>query len=465
MKPNGGTLESDGFAVKTVQWTVFSESRSSYAAHGKARFFAKQKMAPDIIQKTFTFPLSQDFFTSFIYNKHMKQRKTRNFFYRLRKDILDGLKNPLTYIWLFLVLVLVFCTATVFRTETKTESGIATPFDSIWFTLVTVFAGYFDYCVQSPLGRVSALILLIIGMLLLSFITGKITSTIMEYRTKKEKGLLKMNKMTDHFIICGYKTGFEEILEGILEANPEVSNDQIILINEYPSEQMSQILEQSKFKGIRYIYGDFTDDNILNRAWIKEASRALIIADYSHKFSELEIDSRTVLAALTMNNLNPGLYIAAELLDSKFEKHLQMAHCDEVILTNEYERSMLASASSGLGFSNVIRELIGNSVDTGAVIEDIDSKFFGKTYGQYRASLKTPNILIGILKNTGNFSTRRAEALREAQKNPDITKIVTNLKKIKSLKSNEPVLVPSDDFVIPQNSKAIFVTPSQIEED
>ena len=52
---------------------------------------------------------------------------------------------------------------------------------------------------------------------------------------------------------------------------------------------------------------------------------------------------------------------------------------------------------------------------------------------------------------------RRKDALREAQKNPDVKKVVDNLKKIKTLKSNDPILVPADDFVIQPHTKAIFV--------
>ena len=79
-----------------------------------------------------------------------------------------------------------------------------------------------------------------------------------------------------------------------------------------------------------------------------------------------------MLAVLTIENLNPRIYIAAELLDSKFEKHLSMAHCDEIILGNDCERQMIVSASSGTGLSNVLRELI--STNDGILIEDIPDR-------------------------------------------------------------------------------------------
>ena len=59
-----------------------------------------------------------------------------------------------------LFIVLAIATVIVYKTETQTESGIETMFDSVWFTLVSVMAGYFDYCVKSFGGRMAALVLL-----------------------------------------------------------------------------------------------------------------------------------------------------------------------------------------------------------------------------------------------------------------------------------------------------------------
>ena len=190
---------------------------------------------------------------------------------------------------------------------------------------------------------------------------------------------------------------------------------------------------------------------------MKQLFLELVLADYSQNFSPLEIDSRTVLAIITIENLNPKIYTAAEILDSKFEKHLNLAKCDEIILSRDYERSLLVSASSGKGLSHVLRELITDVAGEGLVIGDIPKSYINKTYKDFRRSLTGGRVLIGILENTGNFYSRRKEALAEAQKNPDMHSIVENLKKVKFLKSNEPVLTPPDDYVIPSNAKAIYV--------
>ena len=376
---------------------------------------------------------------------------------RIVRNLKYALKNPMTYGYLCLLIILAVATVMVFKSETKTESGIQTFLDSVWFTLVTVIAGYFDYGIKSVPGRIASIALLVLGMLLLSAVTGKIASTFMDMQIKKDKGLKKLKSMKGHFLLCGWRPGFEKILDSVLNSNPDITPDMIVLVNDAPDGQIAQVRSHLRFKELNYISGDFTDEAVLRRAKIEDAERALVISDRSKNYSDLEVDSRTVLAVLTMESVNPGLYIAAELIDSKFERHLQMAHCDEIILTTDYEHSLLATASSGMGYSNVIRALIGDDASSGIIIEDIPENFIGKTYKEFNQSLKTKGVLIGLLLNTGNFHQRRKDALREAQKNPDVKKIVDDLKKVKLLKSNEPILVPAPEYVIQRNTKAIFV--------
>lgn len=388
-------------------------------------------------------------------------RKKSGKFKHFKRNLIYTLKNPIFYIWILVFIIIALATVEVFKTETQTESGIQTMFDSVWFSLVTIFAGYFDYCVKSVGGRAAALVLLLFGMALLSVITGKVAALFTNAQMKHDKGLRKLRKMKGHFIICGWRPGFDKILDSVLNSNPDIDPGMIVLINDAPGENMEQIRQENRFKGINYVAGDFSDEAVLKRAQITSAERALIIADHSKEYSNLEIDSRTVLAVHTMQNLNPTLYIAAELLDSKFEKHLQLAHCDEIILTQEYEHSLLATASSGQGYSNVIRALISDDADTGILIGDIPSSFIGKTYKDFESSQwnsgNKNGVLVGLLLNTGNFHQRRRDALRDAQKNPNVKDVISNLQKVKTLKSNEPLLTPKPDFVIQKNTKAIFV--------
>lgn len=381
-------------------------------------------------------------------------KKKNNFFSRLFELLTSKLViASLITILIFTVLMLI-----IFLSEQKTNSAINTLFDAIWYTLVTITTvGYGDITPRSILGRTSAMILLLAGVALFGALSGKFASFLFDRQQKKDRGLLKMNKIKNHFLICGWKPNFERILEGILLANPEIPPEKIILLNNSSQNEMEKIKADSRFKNINYIHGDFTDEDTLLKSQIKTAERTLILADNSENFSSLETDSRTVLAVITIKNLNPKIYCVAEIIDSKFEKHLSLAHCDEIILSADYGQNLLIQASSGKGMSHILRELISEESDSGILICDIPQKFVGNNYGDFRLSLKTSDILIGLLENTGNFYSRRKEALAEAQKNPNVEEVVSNLKKVKSLKSNLPVFAPKDDYIIPKNAKAIFI--------
>lgn len=364
---------------------------------------------------------------------------------RLKRKLKKVFTNPFTYIGIIIFISICLATYIVEITETKTDSGITGWFDAIWHTIVAVSAAYFDYYVKSIPGRMASLVLLLFGMIVFSFITGKITSGFMNILMKGNKGLKKLRGMKKHFIICGWRPGFDKILETVMKSNPDISSDMVVLVNEAPAEQIEQLRSSLEFKDINYISGDFTDAVTLRRAFVETAERALLIADDSKKQSDLETDSQTVLAVLTMKNLNPSLYIAAEILDRKFEEHLILANCDEIILTQDYEHSLLATASSGLGYSNVIKSLIADDAESGIIIKNIPDSFVGKPYKELLdfISKDTNEVLVGLLLNT--------------EKNHMHKKTTSEQKGTDSYKCNTPLLTPKEEFIIPKNAKSILI--------
>lgn len=377
---------------------------------------------------------------------------------KLLEKISRLLANSSVKVWTSVFALLMLMMIIIFVSEQKTNSSINTLFDAFWYTIVTVTTvGYGDIAPASFWGRLSAMALLLVGVAIFGALSGKFASFILDRQQKKDKGLLKMTSMKNHFLICGWKPGFENILEGVLEANPELPPEQIVILNNAKRADIEAIQANEKLKAINFLRGDFTDEDALFKAQIKNANRALILADKSEDFSTLETDSRTVLAVITIKNLNPRVYCVAEIIDSKFEKHLSLARCDEIIMTSDYEQNLLVQASSGQGMSHILRELADEDESQGLSLLDIPVQYIGRRYGEYKMSLESGDILIGILENTGNFFMRRQEALAEAQKNPDMEKIVANLKKVKTLKSNIPVFNPPEDYVIPESSKAIFI--------
>jgi voltage-gated potassium channel len=387
---------------------------------------------------------------------------------RLRARIeraLAAATAPSARITLALAGYLLALMALILAIERPTNSGLKTPFDTLWYTLVTITTiGYGDVTPETGAGKAVAMLMMLSGIVIFGAVSGQIASFLFERQQKKDRGLLSLKSKKNHFLILGWKPDLEAILSGILASQEDLMPSDIVLINGASQESLFPILQNRAFRGIHYVGGDFTEEETLVRANVARASRVLILSDHSRPYSAMEMDSRTVLAVLTIEKLNRTLYLAAELIDEKFRKHLEGAHCDEIILSSSYERQMLISASAASGVSHVLNGLLDAPGGRGIRIEDLPAGFvnrrFGELFDRYAASGE--GILIGMLENTGNFHLRKQEALSEAQKNPDIDRIVDNLKKVKELKSNRTVLAPNRDYPLKRHARAILI-PSRAE--
>lgn len=207
----------------------------------------------------------------------------------------------------------------------------------------------------------------------------------------------------------------ESIIAGILASNPDMTPSDIVLVTGAPEAVLFPVLSNRQFQGIMYVNGDFTEEETLTRANIERADKVRVLSDYSRDYSLMEMDSRTVLAVLVIKKLNRTCYVVAELL---------------------------ASASSGTGMSHVLNSMFGDR--HGLSVIPVPKEFIMRPFEELCAHFDRTGagIVIGLLENTGNYFLRKQEALSEAQKNPDVTEVVNNLKRVKEMKSNQTVLAP-----------------------
>lgn len=202
------------------------------------------------------------------------KNKTKKVFSAIKHFFLS---NSVKYA-VFILTILFLLMYIIFATEQKTNSRINSFFDAFWYTLVTITTvGYGDITPESFVGRLAGLVLLLFGVVIFAAFSGKFASVLFDRQLKRDKGLIKLKKTKNHFLICGWKTDFEHILDGVLSANPDVPLELIFLINNAPSEQMDRIKSEKKYNGINYLSGDYTDEATLLRANIKTAERALIL--------------------------------------------------------------------------------------------------------------------------------------------------------------------------------------------
>jgi voltage-gated potassium channel len=247
------------------------------------------------------------------------------------------------------------------------------------------------------------------------------------------------------------------LVEDLLTAHPELGPGRLVIVNSAGDLANEEL--RGRFPGLVYIHGETIDPAVLQRAGVARASRVLVLADEAGDRSDQEVDARTVMAVMNLENLAPDVYTYAEVLDRKFIEHLRLARCDEIILSREYGRFMLVNASVSAGISQVLHDLLDIDDPHGMATHDIPEAFVGRTFAELAAHLKATrgDLLIGVLENTGQSLAIKLAALRAAQKTENVATLLENLRGVKDLVSNKPILNPPDAYTIPPHARGIVI--------
>ncbi len=367
---------------------------------------------------------------------------------------------------LLLLSFIVFFSILIFIIETRKNEGIKTFFDSIYYIIISITStGYGDITAKTKAGKVVIMIGIFAGLLTISLFTGTFASILVDIELKKQRGVAKVKRINDHFVICGWKTDFIGLLKQILAINTDLEPSDIVMINNENPETIQGILSESEFRGINYIHGDYFDENILKKASIESAGQLLVLADDTGRFSQSEIDSKNVMTVLIAKSLNKEIYTCVEIFDTKFENSLRKAYCDEIILSKYTTHLLISQASLRKGFSQVFDELINPTKGSQLKSEPISDKFIGKQYKDLFEDYVKKNLLpIGIIENAGNVFLRKKKALKEAQKTPNMERLVKNLKRIKTLRANDPYFNPPFDYIIKEDSAILYITKNSVKE-
>ena len=341
------------------------------------------------------------------------------------------------------------------------ESIFSSFFDSLWFTIVTITTvGYGDISPVTPLGKTWAMMEMFVGIGLVGIITGNVASFLVERSRNKALGLGKLGNLKGHAIICGWKREMKEILLGVLGANPGLDSSDLVLVTTAPATEISDLRRDSRLRNLHYIFGSHTDRNVLTQAGIATADRVLILAVTNGGQSADQVDSRTVLAAATVETLNSKVFTCAEILQPHYIHYLRHARVEEVVLNEENVRRLIVAGSLGEGMGNVLTQFFP---EYGRMLRPVPvpDHCIGRPYSEVEAEFRAQGFLVsGFLENTGNLHERKQEKLRVALKAPDYKRSVASLAHMTRLQSNLSHLIPPPDAIVPEHSEMLIVLPS-----
>jgi len=200
----------------------------------------------------------------------------------------------------------------------------------------------------------------------------------------------KIDKLSDHIIVCGMGRYGEEIVGHFL------SHDMNFVIIEISEERILEL--ENMFGKLMYIREDATHDDVLLEAGIKRAS-ALI--------SALPDDTDNVFTVLSARQLNPDLKIISRAYESKSIKKLKLAGADHVIMPEHiggFYMATLISKPNAVEFFSFIT----NDIDSDISFEEIHydqlpERYRGKMIKETQIRLKTGANIIGYKHPSQKF--------------------------------------------------------------
>ena len=272
-----------------------------------------------------------------------------------------------------------------------------------WWAIVTMTTvGYGDFSPETPGGRIFAVLIMFIGISLVSLLTASISSIFVAQKIREGKGLEQLN-LTDHLILCGWNPNGERFLDSIQHLSGAKKQD-LVLINELNEEEVTQLKNRYQGMRIHFVSGDFTQEEILNRASIQDADTVMVIPN-STGSEVATFDEKTIFATLTIKSMDPSIRVVAYLLDRENLTHIKRADADEVVVGDDFSAHILASHVVDPGVPQIANQLIESNSKSRFKRVAIPSQFVGQSYDALFDHFKDKDgvILIGVFAEDENL--------------------------------------------------------------
>jgi voltage-gated potassium channel len=273
-------------------------------------------------------------------------------------SIINTLRRERVFVLVLFTTSLVFLGGLGFLlTESPEERHLLEQFgEGLWWALVTVTTvGYGDITPKTVAGRLVGAALMVGGLVSFSLVTATVASIFIERKFRRERGLEQIKK-TNHLLVLGWHYDGETLLDQLLLRFPPTAA--VVLVNQLPPEKMEGIRAKYPNNEIFLVWGDYSREEVLGRANVRSAFKAIILAGRQEGETAADVDQRTLITALTLKSLNPKIRIIAELLRPENKSYLERAGAEQILIRGQYDSSILAGAIASPGLFRVLDALL-----------------------------------------------------------------------------------------------------------
>ncbi len=313
--------------------------------------------------------------------------------------------------------------------EGRGNANVQSPFDAIWWTVVTLTTvGYGDTVPSTMVGRIVAMALMLSGVVLFAIFTGVMSQTLVGYLLDVRKERIRMSSTVNHVVICGWSRRGPMIAEELRHLLPD---EEIIVIAD--CEEPLELPE-----GVTFLRGDACKESELGKIRLGMARSVVVLAPGGDSLSIS--DGYTALVVYTVRSFERKLlsqkiertvpiHICAELMDPENYEHLKVAGADEVVHTALIGSNLLAHSSVKPGMAPVVTELLswwGQGLDVEPLPKELPESHTFKEVAEFLHA-RSGCLVVGIVPP-----------------------------------NNQPILNPPDDRIVRADDRVVLIRKHEV---
>jgi voltage-gated potassium channel len=289
----------------------------------------------------------------------------------------------------------------------------------IIITIATV--GYGDITPVTAGGRVTVLLVLVLGIGTLSAFITLLATRRAEKVRRRYSGLQEKLKSKGHVVVCGWNISGQYVLSRLKQELRGKYVDVVLLcgLEENPVDDDFTL----------FFRGDPISVEALETVNIPEAKSAILLADDSKGGSEGDIDARTVLTALNIKQINPDIQITAEALLPENIHHMKLAGVREILDVTSIMGNLMARSALHFGLISTVTDLVTREAGMRTFYIPAGKEMVGKTQAEvvsglqaeYGAQLVAIAWQNGLRPSEADYRIQEGDRLLVfAEKKPDI---------------------------------------------
>ena len=202
------------------------------------------------------------------------------------------------------MLAVVFASSALVMFERDSNPSLRTFPQAFWFSVYSVIATEpIPGPPQTFGGHVVAVFVIMTGLFTFATVVGTISALVSD-RMRSGDLIMDWEDLRDHLIVCGWSRKAEIIIKEYIAAYPD--DDRPIVVLAELEGGVPQLRDAASRTRVQFLNDDFTKLEALEKAGVRRAARCILLADTSKGRKERDADARTVLAALTIERLNPA---------------------------------------------------------------------------------------------------------------------------------------------------------------